>query len=281
MKHILLVTATAIIVAVSSASGSTAPPLQPRPITVREIQTLDAPQLAKELIGERLASRVVEVTRHQYGGLDGVPSSVDLFTRPQLAYPRINRICQTDVITIEFNWFDHDQVDAATPLTIRHIEASSRFKAFPMPPGEPGTPENEQAQEAACAQFSTALDAFRAPNAGDAQWLVSIEEEYTQTPRNERFSFECDDFEDRTCKRAFVALPRLALNLATEVKEQDCPKVSKRRWYKTCFQLSFPYVGKTDPEWVMSVEAFIRDGSAPVEIERLTLKHEQKPFAVP
>lgn len=279
MKH-AFVTAAVIGLGLSSASGSTAPPTSPSSITVGEIRSLEAQKLAEQLVGKRLAARVIEATKEEYDSQSGLPKKVVFYTRPELAYPRINRICQIDVITIEFNWFDHEQVNASTPLEISHIEAASRFKAFEMPNGEPGSPENKRAQMAACANFATAIDAFRAPNAGDAQWLTEIEEEYLKAPRQKPLPFECDDYADRTCKQAAKALAKLALKLATEVKEIDCPRGGKKKWYQRCFRLTFPYASSDQPEWIMSVAAFIRDGSAPVEIGNLKLEHQRKPYAV-
>jgi hypothetical protein len=76
---------------------------------------------------------VIEAERREYPREGGVPRDVDLFSRPRIAYPRVNGICQTDVVTVEYNWFDRDQVVDSTPLSITHVEAASRYKAFPIP----------------------------------------------------------------------------------------------------------------------------------------------------
>lgn len=261
----------------ATSTGASANPL----FTVNDARTLATSQLARELLGERLGSRVMDAVRHEYDSETITPKSVDFYTRPEWPHPRINGICRTDVITIEYDWFDQDEVTPSTPLKINHVEAASRYKAFTEPAGEPGSPENDKAQEAACASFKTALDAFRAPDAGDAQWLAAMHREYSQASTRRRFKFECDDFADKSCAKAAAVLPSLALNLATLVAGIDCSKPEKGDQVNYCYRLTFPYFGTVDPEWIMSVVGGMRDGMAPVEIRTLKLEHQEKAFAIP
>jgi hypothetical protein len=264
----------------SPSPATATPPTPGSTITVSEARTLPTPQLARELLGERLGSRVIEAVRHEYESSGSTPRYVDFYTQPEQPWPRINGVCRTDVITIEYNWFDFDAVDPSTPRKIVHVEATSRYLAFPMPPGEPGSPENERAQEAACANFDTALEAFRAPSAGDAQWLAAIAEEYSRSPsRNRRFNFTCRDLADPSCAQAASALPALSLRLASDVRLTDCPPERTRDQVRYCYRLTFPYAETDAPEWVLSVVAGMRDGMAPVEIRSLTLEHVQRSIA--
>lgn len=272
-----------ILALTASLSPATASPPNPgSTITVNEARTLPASQLARELLGERLGSRVIEAARHEYESSGSTPRSVDFYTQPELPWPRMNGICRTDIITIEYNWFDFDAVDSSTPMKIVHVEATSRYLAFPMPPGEPGSPGNERAQQAACANFNTALDAFRAPTPGDAQWLAAIESEYSSAPaRDPRFNFTCSDFADPSCAQAARMLPALSLGLADDVQLADCPPQGSRDQVRYCYRLTFPYAGTEDPEWVLMVAAGMRDGMAPIEIRSLNLEHVQQPLVIP
>ena len=268
-----------LILALALGAGSHAQPSPvPQEINVNDARSLPAPQLARALLGERLGSRVIEAVRHEYESSNGsAPLAVDFYTQPELPWPRINRICRTDVITVEYDWFDMDGPAPSTPIHIFHVEATSRYKAFPMPPGEPGSPENDRAQQAACANFRTALDAFRAPSTGDAQWLAAIEEEYLQATPRRRFNFTCRDYADVTCAGARQALTQLALNRASEVALVDCPGPSPDQ-INYCYRLVFPYRDKDDPEWAMTVVAGMRDGMAPVKIRSLRLDHLAPPI---
>lgn len=141
--------------------------------TVGSVQTLPTHELAKELLGEQIASKVIEAVRHQYDTSEQVlPDYVEFYTQPELTDPRLNGICRTDVITVEYNWAELDRtsltdsddaqppkstVNASTPLKIAHVQAGGRYKSFPEPPSEPGTPENDREQAAACAQMTTAV----------------------------------------------------------------------------------------------------------------------------
>lgn len=255
----------------------TARPLcaQAPPLTINEVRTLSTSQLARAQLGERLGARVIEAVRRDYPSSPAVPSSVDFYTQPEAPWPRINRICRTDVITVEFNWFDVEHAQASTPLTMGHVEATSRYLAFPDPPGEPGTPEYDQRHVAACLRFHSALDAFRAPDAGDAQWLASLESQWSQPFDRLGFALSCDDFADSTCGLARRSLAGLRLHRAVEVRRADCPpRPSQRRdQVNYCYQLTFNYADSDNPEWVLNVVGGMRDGMAPVEIRALRIEH--------
>jgi len=65
--------------------------------------------LAKVLLGQEIASNVIEAVRHVYDTSEQVlPEYVEFYTQPELTNPRLNGICRTDVITIEYNWADLD-----------------------------------------------------------------------------------------------------------------------------------------------------------------------------
>jgi hypothetical protein len=265
------------------------------PLTVGEARNLPTPELAKRLLGEQLGSKVIEAVRQENDFSEAtIPGYVEFYTQPVLTDPRINRICRTDVITIEYDLTGTQvgPVGASTPLTIGHVEAVPRYKSFPMPAGSPGSAENEAAQAAACARMKTAVDAFRAPSAGDAQWLDAIEREYRSGSRG--FAFTCDDFADHSCSRARGELSQLRLERAGEVRSVDC--LLKRRTgdqLDLCFRLSFPRGGKrcsdrqdlrdfecADVEWVLTVSAGMKTGSSPVRILSLNLEHVPAPFAI-
>jgi hypothetical protein len=271
------------------------------PFTVGDARTLPLGELARQLVGEKLGSKVIEVIRHEYNVDPDVPDYVELYTQPELTNPRLNGICRTDVITIEYNWYDLDTatmnaaptpVSPSHPLAIAHIESHPRYKAFPVPPGEPGTGENDRAQAAACAAMTTALDAFRAPSAGDAQWLAAIERQYVNPKKS--FPFACSDFGDQSCAQARRALAGLKLEKATAVEVVGCPNERTGDQLDTCYRLTFAYPSadrvsdrqdyrefeSADPEWVLAVYAGIRNGMAPVRIRSINLKHLPKPMTM-
>jgi len=215
------------------------------------------------------------------GSEPSIPKAVDFYTQPMMPYPRINGVCETDVITVEFDWFDHPDMTADTPLKLNHIEAKSRFIAFPMPPGEPGSPENERLQIEACANFKTARNSFAAPSAGDAQWLAAMEREYS-TPRTDEpsFAFTCQDFSDSTCAKARAILEHLVLKNAQLIEGVDCPPMRSRDQVNYCYRLTFPYQGTDDPEWELTLIGGMVDGFAPQQIRRAALKHFRRPIVL-
>ena len=305
MKIELLMVAALIQAFLVSPSEALAPAHE---FTVGDTQSLPSDKLAVELLGERLGSRVIEVKRYDYSTSDGdIPQYVEFYSKPELTDPRLNGICRTDVITIEYNWGDIEQssmevaargIPPSTALKIAHVEAIPRYKAFPLPPGEPGTPENDKAQAAECAKMTTAADAFRAPSAGDAQWLAAIEKIYLDN--SAKINFTCDDFADHSCVKARDALQRLPLRLSSKVDIQDCPKIKTGDQVDYCYRLIFPYRDNSlsgfgsspyadivdnprtyDQEWVLTVWAGMRTGASPIMIRSLWLKHIPKSVPIP
>lgn len=289
--------ATALLSALVSTCLSLAPVVpaaaaSPETLTVAQARTLPTHELARQILGDRLAARVIEAVR--YGGSNEAPSYVEFYTKPQLTMPRINGICRTDVITVEYELMDDEPetVSPAAPLSITHVQAKGRYKAFTVPRGELGTPENGRAQADACERMTTTLGSFHAPSAGDAQWLVAIEAEYSDP--TQRFRLSCDDFADRSCASVKRQLPRLKLNLAKRVESVDCTTKRKGDQLDLCYRLSFPYPGEEcsdrqdlsdfecrDLEWVMTVFAGMEKGDSPVRILSLHLEHQRKALAIP
>ncbi|MGQ0661446.1 hypothetical protein [Sphingosinicella sp.] len=267
---------------VSAWAAATAASAQTAELTVTAVRTLPVPELARALLGERLGSRVIEAVRHDYEASQSVPRSVDFFTQPFAPWPRLNRICQTDVITIEYNWADLDEAQPSTPVTIFHIEATSRYLAIPEPPGDPSDPEYQRAHEAACAALTSARGAFRAPDAGDAQWLAAMEAEWSRTSSSSRFDFACDVSANVSCESTPQALSRLRLNQAAIVQRMGCPEMRRRGQINFCYRLIFPYADAVidEPEWDMTLVGEMQDGSAPVEIRSLRLLHMARPIVL-
>jgi hypothetical protein len=222
-----------------------------------------------------------------------VPGYVEFYTQPVQTDPRINRICRTDVITVEYDLtrIQDGPVPDSEALTIAHLEALPRYKSFPNPPGQPGSPKNAAAQAAACAAMRRASDAFRAPSAGDAQWLDTIEHQYVD-PKG-AFPFSCDDTLDRSCALARRELPRLRLARAIDVRSVECAGPKMGGQSGTCYHLGFPRGQErcsdrldrrdfecTDVAWEMTVVAGMADGSAPVRIRSLHLERQPEPFSI-
>lgn len=264
----------------AACSEPTSTSAQTPELTVNAARTLPVPELARALLGERLGSRVIEAVRHEYGSSPSVPRAVDFFTQPVAPWPRLNRICQTDVITVEYNWADLDEPAPSSPISIFHVEAASRYLAIPEPQGDPGDPEYQRAHEAACAALTHATDAFRAPDAGDAQWLAAMETEWSRTSSSSRFEFTCDDSGNVSCESTPQALSRLRLNQAAIVQRMDCPERRRGQQINFCYRLVFPYSGTDLPEWGMTLVGEMQNGSAPVEIRSLRLVHMARPIAM-
>lgn len=256
-------------------------------LTVSEARSLDTEQLASRLLGPTLGPRVIEAKRHEYDSSISIPEYVEFFTRPTNSMPNINGICRTDLIVIEYDWFNRDTVSPTTPLAVSRVSARNLYIAFPEPAGDPGEESYQRAQEKACASMTTTADAFRAPTGGDAQWLAAIYREYSGAGQ---FRFTCDDFDDRSCKKARQILPSLTLKRAAEVNLIRCPKRKTGDQMNLCYTLTFPASEPSDsPEipdntqtypggWQLTVVAGMRDGFAPVRIRSLHLEH--LPFGV-
>ena len=263
------------------------------PFTVVDARTLSTVQLAKELLGDRLARRVIEVRRHEYGDdpSSSVPQYAEFFTQPELSTPVANGICRTDVIVVEYDWFDHDAVSASTPLSIARVAARSRYKSFRELAGEAGSDDHTRAQAAACAGMKTAADAFRAPSGGDARWLAAIHAQYSDPAS--RFALSCTPSGNASCAMARASLRALALNSASDVQLIDCPKGKTGDQARYCYRLTFPYPAEgyrpdvadypdyANTEWIMTVDAAMRDGMAPVRIRSIHLEHAAPTLAVP
>jgi hypothetical protein len=258
------------------------------PFTVSDARSLGTDELASRLLGPMLASRVIEAKRHEYTGSAVIPEYVEFFTRPENSMPTINGICRTDVIVIEYDWFNRDTISPTTPLAVSRVAARTLYISFPEPTGDPSSESYQRAQERTCAGMTTTAEAFRAPSGGDAQWLAAIYREYSGAGR---FRFSCDDFEDRTCRKAREILPGLTLNHAVDVNLIGCPKGKTRDEANNCYTLTFPDSEPSDsPEipdntqtypggWQLTVVAGMRDGFAPVRIRSLRLEHLS--FGVP
>ena len=259
-------------------------PLGSRPqsrLTVAEARSLPTEQLATKVLGPFLGRRIIEVVRYEYNSTEGPPEKVEFYSQPESPWPRLNRICSIDVITVEYNWMDFERVDDNAPLEVKRVSAESRYKAFDDPSGEPGTEAYQTASDAVCASIKTATDAFRAPSAGDAQWLAAIEKAYLKKPEHlARLPFSCDDFADNTCASALAQLSQLELKAATTVELTECDLPEQRWALSQCYRLTFPYAGSDNPEWELTVLAGIRTGSSPVEIRSIKLAHVEEPTVV-
>lgn len=249
-------------------------------LTVAEARSLPAEQLADKVLGPFLGQRIVEVLRFEHDG--GEPDKVEFYSQPETSWPRLNRICSIDVITVDYNLMNSaGVVDDNLPLQAKRVTAESRYKSFDDPPGRKGTEAYHAASDAACASMTTAIDAFRAPSAGDAQWLAAIEEAYLKEPQHlAHLPFTCDDFADNTCASALARLEHLELKAARTVELRDCD-LPEQGWHLSrCYRLKFPYADAEYTEWELTVWAGIRTGSSPVEIRSLDLVHVEEPFVL-
>ncbi len=269
----------AVSAIVLSGCASTVTPKQEN-VTVERARNLKPSELASELLGRRIGAHVIEAVRHEYESSGKIPRDVQFYTQPVLTWPRSNGICRTDVISIEYDWFEHDVVQPSTVLNIFRVEASSRYKAFPIPAGDPASPESERAQAKACASMKSATDAFMAPSAGDAQWLDPIQQEYVASSAVRRFKLSCAGAEGSSCEHATKALPKLMLKLADKVDLVSCPLDKSDDQVTYCYKITFPYSGSNDPEWVLTIVGAKRDGMAPVRIRSLHAEHVEKPLVL-
>jgi hypothetical protein len=245
-------------------------------LTVGEVRSSTMRALSSRVLGPYVGSHVIEMERHEY--LDNVgttiPQEIDFYTQPTLAYPRINGICVTDVITVVFDWFEHSEVTPATALKFQHVAAKSRFLAFDKPSAEPGSSDSERLQAAACVGMTTARDAFSAPTAGDAQWLAAMERELSQSSKAvPRYQIKCLDFRGSACANARVTLSDLRLRDALAIDAVKCPPLRWHDQINYCYQLAFPYAGTTNPEWELTLIGGVSDGLAPQKIRSITMKH--------
>lgn len=246
--------------------------------TVRDARTLPPKTLGERLIGSRIAP-VVAAQRREYDSGGKTPRDVELFLAPKMPWPYIHNICSVDVIKVEYNWFDFDGAGDSDSLKVHHIEAKSRFLPSEMPVGDEDVDYSKIAES--CSKRTDVEQAFRAPSAGDAQWLVAMQREYSRdSGKSDAFPFECSDFEDRSCRKAAGALKTLALEKSVETEKIDCEMPRSKDQVNFCYRLTFPYPHDDRPEWILKLYGGMSDGSAPVRIRRAVLEHARKPIVV-
>lgn len=248
------------------------------PFTVKDARTLPPESLGQRLIGSRVG-RVVFAQRQEYDSGGGTPRQVDLFLAPKMPWPYIRNICSVDVVTVEYNWFDFDGAKDSDKLKVHHIEARSRYLPTNIPVGDGDVDYN--AIEALCSNLTNVDRAFRAPDAGDAQWLVAMHRQYTNIDQGAvAFPFECSDFGDRSCGKARLALQGLHLENSVESIRIDCEMPRSKDQVNYCYKLTFPYPNSDDPEWILKLYGGMSKGSAPVRIRRANLEHVRKPIVM-
>ncbi len=255
-----------------AAAGQNAPSF-----TVKDARTLPPEALGERLIGSRIG-RVVAAQRREYDSSGKTPREVDLFLTPKMPWPYIRNICSVDVVTVEYNWFDFDGANESESLKLHHIEAKSRFLPSVIPIGDD---VDYSEVEASCSKLTNVERAFRAPDAGDAQWLVAMHREYSSDGgKSAAFPFECSDFEDRSCAKAASAMRTLALENSVETIKIDCEMSKSKDQVNYCYKLTFIYPNSDDPEWYLNLYGGMSDGSAPVRIRRAVLEHVRKPIVM-
>lgn len=246
-------------------------------LSVRDARTLPPEVLGERLIGSRIG-RVVAAHRREYSSRGETPREVDLFLAPRMPWPYIRNICLVDVVTVEYNWFDFDGAKENDNLEVHHVEAESRFLPSEIPVGDD---VDYSAIEAACSKMTDVERAFRAPGAGDAQWLVAMHRQYSRdNGKSGAFPFECSDFEDRSCLKAASVMRTLALENSVETAKIDCEMPSLKDQVNYCYKLTFLYPNSDDPEWYLKLYGGMSDGSAPVRIRRAVLEHVRKPIVM-
>lgn len=246
--------------------------------TVKDARTLLPEALGERLIGSRVG-RVVAAQRREYSSNGETPKEVVLFLTPKMPWPYIGNICSVDVVTVEYNWFDFDGAKETDSLEVHHIEAKSRFLPSDVPGGDADV--DYSAIEASCSKLGNVERAFRAPDAGDAQWLVAMQREYSRgNEKNKAFPFECTDFEDRSCAKATSVLRTLALENSIDTSAIKCEMPRSKDQVNYCYKLTFLYPNSDDPEWNLRLYGGMSDGSAPVRIRRAALEHLPKPIVM-
>lgn len=246
--------------------------------TVEDARTLSPEALGKRLIGSRVG-RVVAAQRREYESGGKTPQEVRLFLTPKMPWPYIRNVCSVDVVTVEYNWFDFDGAQDSDSLKVHHIEAQSRFLPSNIPVGDENIDYGKI--EASCAKRTDVERAFRAPDAGDAQWLMAMQREYSRDNGGSiAFPFECSDFEDRSCARAASAMRTLALQNSVQTIEIDCEMPRGEDQLNHCYRLTFPYPHSENPEWILKLDGGMSNGSAPVRIRRVALEHVRKPIVM-
>lgn len=250
----------------------------PSSFTVEDARTLSPEALGKRLIGNRVG-RVVAAHRREYESGGKTPQEVKLFLTPKMPWPYIRNVCSVDVVTVEYNWFDFDGSRNEDSLKVHRIQAQSRFLPSEMPVGD--EPIDYEKIEASCAKRTDVDRAFRAPDAGDAQWLLAMHKEYSRNNGTGfSFPFECSDFEDRSCAKAAIAMRTLELENSSETIEIECEMPRGSDQVNYCYRLTFPHRDSEHPEWILKLDGGMSNGSAPVRIRRAVLEHVRRPIVM-
>lgn len=258
---------------VSAAAGQDQPSF-----TVRDARTLPPKTLGERLIGSRIGP-VVAAQRQEYDSGGKTPREVELFLAPRMPWPYIRNICSVDVVTVEYNWFEFDGAQDNDSLKVHHIEAKSRFLSLEMPAGDEDVDYSRIMES--CSKRTDVEKAFLAPDAGDAQWLMAMQREYSRdSGKGDTFPFECSDFEDRSCRKAASALKTLELERSVETEKIDCEMMKSKDQVNYCYRLTFPYPHSDRPEWILRLYGGMSNGSAPVRIRRAVLEHARKPIVM-
>ena len=244
------------------------------PLTVKDARTLTPEALGERLIGSRVG-HVIVAQRREYDSGGKTPKEVDLFLAPKMPWPYIRNICSIDVVTVEYNWFDFDGAKDNDGLKVHHIEAKSRFLPTDVPAGDSDV--DYSIIEASCSKLTHVERAFRAPDAGDAQWLVAMQREYSS---GSAFPFECSDLDDRSCAKADNSLKALSLDKSVETTRIDCEMPRSKDQVNYCYKLTFVYPNSNNIEWILKLYGGMSNGSTPVRIRLAKLEHVRKPIVM-
>ncbi len=266
-----------LLVVIGAAMVGCSQPIPHTTFTARDARSLSTPALAQKVLGPLLGVRVIEAIRHERG--EG-PETVEFYTQPEVPIEGINRVCSVDYILIHYNWLDIPEIKPSTPLRVKSMHVETRYKGIIDPSGEPGSDAYKAAHAAACAKFKTGLDAFRAPSAGDAQWLAAMEPQYLQGMRTPSgWALQCNDDGRGACRNARRLLTRMPLRNATQVEAAECSPVQTGYQVRYCYRLTFQYPDEFDhPEWQVFLEGGMLTGSSPVELMSVKMQHVPRPI---
>lgn len=171
--------------------------------------------------------------------------------------------------------------DITRPLELQGVSLEQRFKAFQPQALDPADDYEAYigAWETACAEFDTAADAFRAPSAGDAQWLTKIESQLRDGwAESETSVVTCDDFADQSCAAAKEMLRGFTITTASSVVDVACSD-NYAPHYSNCYrvQFAFPEPNSSSTEWTVDVGASIESGVAPVTVRSVHVERHAPP----
>ena len=239
---------------------------------------LPTDRLAERLLGGFLGRRVMEATR--VFDAEGRPWEVVFYTRPETS--SANGICRVDVFTMRFVADFRQAPDATRPVELQSLSLEQRFKAFHPETIEPLDDYEAYigAWETACAEFDTAADAFRAPSAGDAQWLTKIENQLQAGWADSEGSVvTCDDLADQSCAGAKEMLRGFTIASASSVVDIACSDGFARH-YSNCYrvQFAFPEPNSSSTEWTVEISAAIESGVAPVTVQSVHVERHAPPI---